>query len=94
MDREIWQLNFDIKHRAGKKIPNADRLSRINTEDDETTAFVNGIARDGEQDKTNYGSRGWQLDKLQRVKLQDSQQNGKLLKEVYSWVLNRKLEPR
>ena len=68
----IGQFNFDIKQRAGKKIPTADCLSRINTEDDLQTAFVNTIANDAEQDNINYGSRGWQLDKLQRVKLQDS----------------------
>ena len=67
-------FNFDIKHRAGKKIPHADFLSRINTEDNEQIAFINAIAMDAEEDKTNYGSRGWQLDKLQRVKLRDSQQ--------------------
>ena len=50
---------------------------------------------DVEHDNANYGSRGWQLDKLQRVKLRDSQQNDKPLKEVYSWVLNKKRpEPR
>ena len=42
-----------------------------------------------------YGSRGWQLDKLQRLKLRDLQQNYKLLKEIYSWVLNKEgPEPR
>ena len=35
------QFNFVIKHRAGKEIPHADCLSRINTEDEEQTAFVN-----------------------------------------------------
>ena len=45
---------------------------------------------DAEQDNTDYGSRGWQLDKLLRVILRDSQQNDKFLKEVYSWVLNKK----
>ena len=50
---------------------------------------------DAEQDNTSYGSRGWQLDKLQRVKLQDSQQNEKILKDVYSSVLNKnRPEPR
>ena len=37
-----------------------------------------------EQDNTDYGSRVWQLDKLQKLKLRDSQQNDKLLKGVYS----------
>ena len=91
---KLGKLNFDIKLRAGKKIPHADCLSRINTEDvnaiDTEDAFVNAIAIEAEQDNTNYGSRGWQLDKLQRVKLQESQQNDKLLKDVYSWVLNKK----
>ena len=50
---------------------------------------------DAEQDNFNYGSGGWHSDKLQRVKLRDLQQNGKLLKEVYSWVLNKKrLQPQ
>ena len=31
-----------------------------------------------------------EVDKPQRVKLRESQQNGKLLKEVYYWVLNKK----
>ena len=66
---KLGQFNFGIKHRAGKKIPHADCLSRINTEDKEQTAFVNAIALDIEQDDTDYGSRGWQLHKLQRVKL-------------------------
>ena len=87
---KIGQFNSDINHRAGKKIPQADSLSRINTEDDKQTAFVSAIAIDAEQDNTNYGSRGWQLDKLQRVKLRVSQQTDKLTKEVYSWVLNKK----
>ena len=92
---KLGQFNFDIKHRAGRKIPHADCLSRINIEDDEQTAFFNAIAIDAEQENTNYGCRGWNLDKLQRVKLRDSQQNDKLLKELYSWVLNKKrLESR
>ena len=81
---EPGQFDFDINHRAGKKIPHADSLSRINIEDDEQTAFVNAIVIDAEQDSINYGSRGLQLDKLQRVKLRDLQQNDKLLEEVYS----------
>ena len=84
------QFNSEVKHRAGERIPSDDCLSRINTEDDEKTAFVNAITMDIEQDNTNYGSQGWQLDKLQRVKLRVSQQNYKLLKEVYSWLLNKK----
>ena len=68
---------------------------RINTENDEQTAFVNAIAMDAEQDITDSGSRGWQIDTLQCVKLRDSQQNDELLKEVYSWILNKKRpEPR
>ena len=54
---KLGPFNFDIKHRAGKKIPHADCLSRINTEDEEQTAFVNAIALDVEQDDTNYISR-------------------------------------
>ena len=51
---KFGQFNFDIKHRAGKKIkPHADCLSRINTEDEEQTSFVNAIALDVEQDDTN-----------------------------------------
>ena len=34
---KLGQFNFDIKHRAGKRIPHADCLSRINTEDHEQT---------------------------------------------------------
>ena len=86
---KIWLFNFDIKHRAGQKITHADCLSRKNTKDDEQTAFVNAIAMDAEQDNIDYGSRGWQLDKLQRLKLRDSQKNDKLL-EVYSWVPSKK----
>ena len=70
---KLGQFNFDIKHRAGKKIPHADCLSRINKEDEEQTAFVNAMALDGEQDDTDYSCRGWQLHKLQSVKLRDSQ---------------------
>ena len=55
---KLRQFNFDFKHRAGKKVPNADCLSRINTKDDEKTAFVNAIVMDAEQDNTNHGSRG------------------------------------
>ena len=51
--------------------------------------FINAIPIDAEQDNTHYVSRGWQFDKLQRVKLRDLQQNDKLFKEVYSWVLNK-----
>ena len=39
-----------------------------------------------DQDNTEYGSRGWQLDKLQGVKLRKSQQDDNLLQEIYSWV--------
>ena len=77
---KLGQFKFDIKRRAGKKIPH----SRINTEDEEQTASVNVIALDVEQDDTNYSSRGWHLHKLQRVKLRDSQQSDHILKEVYS----------
>ena len=35
-----------------------------------------------EQDNTDYVSRGWQLHRLQGVKLLDSQQSDKLLKEL------------
>ena len=48
------------------------------------------IALDVEQDDTDYSSRGWQLHKLQRVKLRDSQQSDNILNEVYSWVINKK----
>ena len=72
---KLGQFNFDIKHRARKKIPHADCLLRINTEDEEQTAFVNAIALDVEKDDTDYNSRGRQLHKLQRVKLRDWQQS-------------------
>ena len=92
---KLEQFNFHIENRAEKKIPHADCLSRINTEDEELTAFVNAIVPDVEQDDTDYSSRGWQLHKLQRVKLRDSQQSNNILKEVYSWVINKKIpEPR
>ena len=92
---KLGQSIFDIKHRAGKKIPHADCLSRINTEDKEQTAFVNSIALDVEQDDTDYSSRGWRLHKLHRVKLRDSQQSDNTLKKVYSRVINKKRpEPR
>ena len=78
------QINFDIRHRAGKKILLADIMSRMITEDDEPTAFVNASAITADQSNTIYGSRGWQLDKLQKIELQDSQQNDNVLKEVYS----------
>ena len=95
MDRETWAIYFDIKHRAGKKIPHADCISRINTEDEDQTAFDNAIALDVEQDDTDSSSRGWQLNKLQRVKVRDSQQSDNTLKEVDSWVINKKRpEPR
>ena len=55
---KLGQFNFDIKHRAGKKIPHADCLSRINTEDEEQTAFVNTIALDVEQGDDDYSSPG------------------------------------
>ena len=86
---KIGQLKFDIKHRASKKIPQEDCLWRVNTEDDEQKAFINAIAIDAEQDNTDYASQGWQLEKLQRIKLLDSQQTDNLLKEVYSWVLKK-----
>ena len=63
MDK-IGQINFDIKHRAGKKIPHADFLSRLNTEADEQRAFLNAMVMDAEQDNTDYRSRVWQLDKF------------------------------
>ena len=88
---KLGQFNFDINHRAGKKIPNDDCLWRINTEDEEQRIFFNAIAMNAEQDNTSYGSRSWQIEKLQRVKLRDLQPNNLLLKEVYSWVLNEKI---
>ena len=92
---KLWQFNFDLKHRAGKKIPHADRLSCRNTEDEDQTTFGKAIALDVGQDVTNYSSRGWQLPKLKRVKLQDLQQSDNILKEVYSRVINKKRpEPR
>ena len=53
--------------------------------------FFSAIAMKAEQDNTDYGSRGWQIEKLQRVKLRDLQPNNLLLKEVCSWVLNEKI---
>ena len=53
---KLGQFNFDIKHREGNKIPHADCLSGIITEDDEQTGSVNAIAPDATQDDTNYGS--------------------------------------
>ena len=92
---KLGKFNFDIKHRAGKKIPHADCLTRINTEDEDQTAFVNAIALDVQQDDTDYSSRSWQLHKLQRVKLRDSQQSDNILKEVYTCVIDKKRpEPR
>ena len=44
----------------------------------------------GEQNNTDYVSRGWQLHKLQRVKMRESKQCDKLLKEIYSWVNNKR----
>ena len=41
---KLGQFKLDIKHRVGKKIPHNDRLSRMNTEGEEQTAFVNAIA--------------------------------------------------
>ena len=73
-----------------QKKPQADCLSRIKTKDDEETAFVDFIEMDAEQDDADYSSRSWQLYKLQRVKLRDSLQNDKLLKNVNSWVQNKK----
>ena len=64
-------------------------VAHAHTEDDEQTTVVNAIAMDTEQDNTNYGSRGLQLDKLQKVKLRVSKQNEKPLKEVYDWVKDR-----
>ena len=37
---------------------------------------------DAEQDNTDFGSRGWQLHKLQRIKLRESQQKEKLVKHT------------
>ena len=92
---KLGQFNFDLKHGAGKKIPHADRLSCINTEDEDQTTFGKAIALDVEQDVTNYSSRDWQLSKLQRVKLRDLQQSDNIPKEVYSRVINKKRpEPR
>ena len=56
MIEKLGQFKIDIKHRAGKKIPHNDRLSRMNTEGEEQTAFVNAIALDVEQDDTDYSS--------------------------------------
>ena len=87
---KLGYFNFDINYRAGRKIPHAECVSRINTEDYEKNSFFNANLMDAEQSINNYGSRGWKLDNLQGIKLRDSQQNDKLPKEVYSWVLNRK----
>ena len=71
MDKKLGQFNFENKHRAGRKIPHADCALRINTEYDEQRAFVNPNAMAAEQNNANDGSRVWQLDKLQRVKMRD-----------------------
>ena len=62
----------------------------MNTKDDEQTAFVNAIAMDVKQVSTNYASRVCRLNKLQIIKLRDSQQNYNQLKEVFSLVQNKK----
>ena len=54
-----------------QKILYANCLSRRDIQVDEQVDSVKAIAMNAEQDNTNYGSRGWQLDKLQRVKPQD-----------------------
>ena len=69
MDRENWATFFG--HQAGKKTLHANCLSRRDIQVDEQVDSVKAIAMNAEQDNTNYGSRGWQLDKLQRVKPQD-----------------------
>ena len=43
-------------------------LTRINTEDDNQTAYTNAIALAAEQDYTNYGKQGSLLEKPKRVK--------------------------
>ena len=47
-----------------------------------------------EQDNNDYVSRGWQLHRLQGVKLLDSQQSDKLLKDLYFWITNKGPERR
>ena len=74
----LRQFTFDIIYGKAKKLPHADCMSRINTEDDEQITSLNAIAMDAEQDNTDYGSPGWQLHKLQRMKLRDSQQKKNL----------------
>ena len=86
---KLGQFNLDIRHRASTKIRYSDCLSRKNIED-EKTAFVKSIAIAAVQSNTDYCSRGWQIDKLQRVKLRDLQQNDKVVKNEHSWFLNRK----
>ena len=71
----LGNLNLISSKEQAKKTHLLTFLSRINTEDDEQTAFVFNIVMDAEQYSTNSGSLGWQLQKVQRVKLQDLEQN-------------------
>ena len=77
----LGNLTLRSSIEQAKKL-HADCLSRMNTEDNEQRAFVSGIAMEAGQENTDHGSRSCQLDKLQRVKLRDSQRFDKLLKEV------------
>ena len=44
---------------------------------------------DAKQDNYVYDSRSCHLVEKQKLKLQDSQQKDKVLKEVCSWILNK-----
>ena len=49
---KLGEFYFDIKHKAGKKVPYAHMLTVCYAKDDEQTALVNAIVTDAEQDNT------------------------------------------
>ena len=86
----IGPFNFGIKHRGGKKMPHADCLSRISTEDEDQTVLVNAITllQQTQNKMSCLLESYWQLHKLQRIKMRYLHQSKTLLKEKYPLVIN------
>ena len=94
MDRDYWAFNFAIEKSAGKNptrwLSVAHKHRRGWGE-----SFCWCYCNERRANQHWPFCRDWQVHKLQRVRVRDSQRSDKLPKEIYSWVINKyRPEPR
>ena len=91
--KKFGQFEFEIKHNAGKDIAHADCLSRVQPEEEDTTAFIAALTF--EQNVQEQPKNPWML--LQNTdsrNIQRKQQENKNLAKVFSWIKNKQRPDR